>query len=327
MTRHDAQAPRSLTRRVRPQPGNVSNQQVARTGAPGRHAAAIAGSAAIMAGMLTSCAGESPDPAATSGLSATDPGVEHVHALGVDPRDDVLYAATHYGLFRLPAGQSAERVADRYQDTMGFTITPDGTFLGSGHPDLAKDPGFPVRLGLIRSSDRAQTWKPVSLGGQADFHVLRASPGQIVGWDATNGELLVSTDDGQSWELRSTLALRDLVVDPQDPDAMLATTERGLIRSADGGRTFQALPSAGLTGTPAVLSWSARQRLITIDAQGRVLASVDQGLTWSERGSLGGSPEALLDDRGTLYAARDGAILASVDDGRSWQARYKDTAP
>lgn len=324
MTRHDAQAPRPLTRGV-PQPGSLSHHRVAHHGA--RRLRAVAGSAAIVAGLLTSCASGSSDPAATSSLLTSDPGVEHVHALGVDPRDGVLYAATHYGLFRLAAGQSAERVADRYQDTMGFTITPDGTFLGSGHPDLAKDPELPVRLGLIRSTDRAQTWQPVSLGGKADFHVLRTSPGQIVGWDATNGELLVSTDDGQSWELRSTLALRDLVVDPADPNAMLATTEQGLLRSVDGGRTFQARDAVGLTSTPTVLSWSDPQRLITIDAQGRVLASVDQGRTWSERGSLGGSPEALLDERGTLYAARDGAILASIDDGRSWQARYQDTTP
>ena len=37
-----------------------------------------------------------------------DPGIEHVHGLGVDPADGVLYAATHYGLFRLPEGGEAD---------------------------------------------------------------------------------------------------------------------------------------------------------------------------------------------------------------------------
>ena len=43
------------------------------------------------------------------------------------------------------------RVADRYQDTMGFTVNGPNTFLGSGHPDFVADPDFPTRLGLIRS--------------------------------------------------------------------------------------------------------------------------------------------------------------------------------
>jgi hypothetical protein len=46
------------------------------------------------------------------------------------------------------------------------------------------------------------------------------------------------SSDREKWESRSTLALRDFAVSPTDPDAVLATTERGLARSADGGRTF-----------------------------------------------------------------------------------------
>jgi hypothetical protein len=54
---------------------------------------------------------------------------------------------------------------------MGFTIAGPDVFLG-GHPPLT-EPG-PPHLGLVRSTDWAQTWQPVSLRGQADYHALTA---------------------------------------------------------------------------------------------------------------------------------------------------------
>ena len=59
----------------------------------------------------------------------------HVHGLGVDPGDGMLYAATHSGLFKIPEQGEAERVANRAQDTMGFSIVGPGRFIGSG-PDV-----------------------------------------------------------------------------------------------------------------------------------------------------------------------------------------------
>ena len=112
--------------------------------------------ASLTLGAATACA--SRPKAADQHVS--DPGVAHVHGLGVDPADGMLYAATHYGLFRLPLQGRATRIADRYQDTMGFTITGPHAFLGSGHPDMRKDPQLPARLGLIQQAETV-----VSVGG------------------------------------------------------------------------------------------------------------------------------------------------------------------
>lgn len=65
-----------------------------------------------------------------------DAGLEHVHWLGVDPADGKLYAATHTGLFRVAGEGEPVRVADRYQDTMGFTVVGPRHFVASGHPGL-----------------------------------------------------------------------------------------------------------------------------------------------------------------------------------------------
>ncbi len=272
---------------------------------------------------LTACTTEPSDAPAPP--SAVDVGMEHVHGLGVDPADGMLYAATHFGLFRVPEDGDAERVADRYQDTMGFTVAGPNTFVGSGHPDL-QEPDLPTHLGLIRSTNAGETWDIVSLGGEVDFHALRVAHGRIYGWDATTGRLLVSADEGQTWETRSTLNLRDLAVHPDDPDALLATTEQGLLRSGDGGRTWAPIPAAP---TVTVLAWPTTSSLYGVAPDGDVHESTDGGTTWAERGSVEAEPEALLvDNRNgveSIYVAvSPGTILVSTDGGASFATRYAD---
>lgn len=103
---------------------------------------------------LGACSPGSVDRSAAP--TAQDPGIEHVHGLAVDPADGVLYAATHYGVFRMPADTIPIRVADRYQDTMGFTVIGPNSFLGSGHPDVLADPDLPSRQGSSGALMRAR---------------------------------------------------------------------------------------------------------------------------------------------------------------------------
>lgn len=285
---------------------------------------ALAALAALAALTLGGCSAGTPTARSQVAAGGPDPGVEHIHGLGVDPADGVLYAASHYGLFRITQQGAASRVADRFQDTMGFTVTGPNTFLGSGHPDFQKDPGLPPRLGLIRSTDAAETWQSVSLSGTTDFHALRAAHGNVYGWDSATSSLLVSADDGRTWDTRSRLAVRDFVVSPTDADALLATTEQGLKRSTDGGRTW-----GSATNAPAVvvLSWSRTDGLFALAPDGTVQYSADAGVTWTARGNAGGPPEALtIDSRDgaiTLYAAVDGrGVQVSADGGATFTTRF-----
>jgi photosystem II stability/assembly factor-like uncharacterized protein len=241
----------------------------------------------------------------------------------VDPQDGTLYAATHTGLFRIPASGKAQRVANRYQDTMGFTVIGPETFLGSGHPDLRED--IPVRLGLIESRDAGETWTPLSLEGTADFHALQAAHGSVYGYDSTSGSFMVS-QDRRTWDTRSHLPLRDFVVSPTSADTVVATTEQGLMRSADGGRSWQRLTSAP---SLVVLAWQQAQELYGVTPDGTVHLSVDGGLSWTARGRVGGEPEAMTvdvhADAESLYVAVAGrGILASTDGGRTFTTRYSE---
>ena len=253
----------------------------------------------------------------TSGPQPRDPGVAHVHGLGVDPADGMLYAATHHGLFRLPDRGAAVRVAGRFQDTMGFTVAGPGDFLGSGHPD-PKEQGLPPRLGLIESTDRGETWTALSLSGETDFHALHAVGDAVYGWDSGSGRLMVSTDR-RTWQSRSTLGLLDFAVHPTDPQQILATVQRGLTRSADGGRSF-----TGAGPVLAYLAWPAAADLWGVSPDGSVSHSSDSGRTWQPRGQLPGQPQALAVVAGVVYAGvADDGIYTSSDGGRTFAVRYR----
>lgn len=247
---------------------------------------------------------------------ATDPGPVHVHGLGVNPGDEALYIATHTGLWRLPPGRGRpERVGDSRQDTMGFTVAGRDRFLGSGHPDNVR---LPPLLGLIESNDRGKSWNPISLLGEADFHVLRAAGRRVYGYDVTHERLLVSDDAGRTWtERRAPAPVLDLVPDASDPDHLVASTAKGLFRSRDAGARWRA---AG--AELGLLAWPAPNVLYLVAGTGDVFRSEDGGRGWNRVGALGGEPAALL-AVGTeeLYAAvHDGRILSSRDGGRTWHA-------
>ena len=255
-------------------------------------------------------------------LAPRDPGPIHIHGLGINPGDRTLFIATHTGLWRSPPGEArSERVGESRQDTMGFTVAGPDNFLGSGHPDpkARVERGLPPHLGLIRSTDAGQTWQPISLGGQADFHVLRAFRGRIYGFDAGNGRLLISRDAGRTWRERpSPGELIDLAVNPKDPRRLVATTDRGLFSSTDEARSWSRL------GTQAgLLAWPRRERLYLLAANGGVFTSDDSGGKWLPAGEIAGPPAAFLAASAhEMYAAlHDGTVKLSTDGGRTWAIR------
>jgi hypothetical protein len=281
---------------------------------------AIALPAFVWAGLRLTDDDSSPQVSAF----AEDPGVSHVHGLGINPADEALIVATHYGSFRIPSdGDDAERIGDSFQDTMGFTVAGPDHFLGSGHPDVAgMRAGQPGRLGLIESLDAGATWTSISLSGEVDFHGLAFTHDQVYGWDSGTGQFMVSADR-QDWDTRSTLDLYGFAVDPDDPDHIIGATPDGSVESTDGGRTWNE------TDGPAIvaLSWDPDAGLWGADSSGGIWQHT--GGDWEEAGTLPGQPQALLATPDALYAAAHDAtgvtgIYRSTDDGATWNLRYQD---
>ena len=245
--------------------------------------------------------------------------LEHVHGLGVDPGDDTLYAGTHYGLFRLPEEGQATRIADRVQDFMGFTVAGPDHFLASGHPGADQD--GPSSLGLIESTNGGRTWQSLSLAGEADFHALEYRHGQVYGVNSMTGQFMVSSDK-QNWDTRTNLPMADFTVSPDDPKVILATTEQGLARSDDGGRSFGLVRGAPLL---LLVSWAEDGTLVGVGPEGTVYRSTDGGEAWEERSSVEDAPAALVAVSETeIYVAAGEAVLASTDGGRTFVVRHQD---
>jgi hypothetical protein len=263
--------------------------------------------------------GGPPAPAGAVG----EAGPVHVHGLGVNPSDGALFVATHTGLFRAASGETtARRVAGRFQDTMGFTVIGPDRFLGSGHPDGRE--GLPPFLGLIRSTDAGRSWKPVSLLGKRDFHVLEAADERVYGYgfdfETREADLLVSDDGGRGWQERTTPEpLVSLAIDPADPDHIVASGEEGVYSSTDAGGGWR--PIADETG---LLAWTGADALFLLRPDGSVARSDDGGTSWAPVGRAGGRPAAFDSAGDDLYVAlHDGRIKRSTNGGRDWRLRAR----
>ncbi|MEU1691665.1 F510_1955 family glycosylhydrolase [Streptomyces hirsutus] len=274
---------------------------------------------AALALTLTACSGDGSG----SGEAQTSPSstVSHIHGVGIDPADDRLYVATHEGVFTSGENNEPQRVGDSRDDYMGFTVAKAKTFLASGHP--APDAEGPANKGLVESADAGKTWKTKSLSGEVDFHALEYADGTIYGYDSTNGKVRVSKD-GVKWQDRATLSALDIAVNPDDTQMLLATTEAGVAKSTDGGKTF----ADGAKPVLYFVSWGAPDTLYGIDGSGALQRSADSGDTWKKVGTApGGQPQALtaVDAERVLVATQDG-VYESKSGGKTFTKRMDVTS-
>lgn len=263
--------------------------------------------AVTAAGVLSACQGsnsDSEDPPPTSVFG-------HVHGIGLNSADNSVYVASHNGVFRIVDG-TPRLIADRRQDTMGFTISGPDTFLASGHPAPGTD--TPNPLGLIRSTDRASTWTNLSYGGREDFHAIDAAPGYVYAY-SSSGQVLASAD-GREWESILRGQLIDIAVDPRSPTHLVATTVTGKVIAFEPGKR-----STTLTAAPplALIDRTGTSEIVGVDPTGQVFASADEGKTWTKRSELHAAPEAISVRADTWFVATQEGLLSSIDQGRTWK--------
>lgn len=263
------------------------------------------------AGTLTACtspdSATAPAPAAGTGSPGTGTAITHVHAITRDPADGVVLLAAHQGLFRLHDGKLIQ--VGPVVDFMGFTLSPEGHYLASGHPAPGID--LPEPLGLAQSTDRGQTWTVLSRGGASDFHALAAGPNGVLGFDGQ----LRSSIDGTTWQtLTIPAAPASLAISPHT-GTVLAPTETGMLRSTDHGTTWTTL------NTPQLMhlaTWADDTTIVGASTTGHLLTSTNRGDTWSisdqqigtvsalGAGTTNGQIEALLVVGSSVLRTTDG---------------------
>lgn len=278
----------------------------------------IAGAALALPLALAGCT--SATTSTTSDALETMPATGgHVHAISVDPVTAEVLLATHDGLYDA-TGESSVKVGTETIDLMGFTPTADPqVFYASGHPGPGST--LPNPVGLIRSTDAGKTWEPLSRQGQSDFHALTASRDNLVAFD---GELRTSTD-GITWDTSTaSFAPAVLAGNPSTP-VVLATTEEGLQRSTDGGKTWKVVPNAPLMQFVAFAASAekAPTDAVGVAPDGSVHVSSDAGLTWTATGTVDGEVHAVTavasaNGKTAIWAATATGVQGSTDGGATF---------
>lgn len=159
---------------------------------------------------------------------------------------------------------------------------------------------------LSISKDGGVTWEDRRIPGPGTAMVLLAGDRL---WVGGAGWIAYSEDDGESWRqfpLPAGTVPRQLLTTNRGPEQLYVLHEKGLLRSDDRGRTWQALAiptNAGITSlTIDPLVW---QTLFIGDAAGRVWRSDDWGETWQRlNGPVSGPVRSIFQapgDRSRLF--------------------------
>ena len=284
-----------------------------------RRTLVIGGLGMLGTGALAACTSPAQTPAPAEASSAGT-AITHVHAI---TRDTVagggavagtILLATHEGLFHVQDGELIQ--VGPVVDLMGFTVTPEGRYLASGHPGPGTD--LPEPVGLIESTDQGETWQVLSRGGESDFHALAAGPDRVIGFD---GRLRASID-GRTWDtLEIPSAPAALAIAP-GAGAILATTREGVLRSTDDGATWDTLDTPQLL---SLIAWADEKTIVGAGIDGHLLTSTDAGKTWTASDQPVGEITALganttADGEIEALMVADTIVLRTTDGGNTTEA-------
>lgn len=280
-----------------------------------------------------------PFGASAKGRPGPGPGLAEL--LAIDPRKPgTLYAGDGLGVVKTVDGGATWRRAD----TGVVASTVVTVALAASSPTtiytLTNRWSDGARSVLSRSDNGGRTWIGLQINGtgaawQTPLRSLAVDPRDhrhvLVGGRGIFG----SRDGGATWTSLLRLAPDDAVWEiafaPSDARQVYAvvytaaTDRSGVIRSMDGGTTWQGQGAAGIYGISALAVHPKRAETISVSyGEGRpggVATSSDGGRSWRHRSipdaavSLAVAPS----DPDTLYVATFSGLARSVDGGDHWQ--------
>jgi photosystem II stability/assembly factor-like uncharacterized protein len=291
----------------------------------GRWGSVIAGAAVVLGAAALAVViymGVSRGEGAVDGGSAVPaaspaglPDTPDYHSLLVAPSDaDAVVLGTHDGLYRsADGGRTWDAASLSGQDAMNLARARQDVVWTAGHDVLARSedggetwqdvrpeglPGLDVHgfavdprdaqtlwaaiagQGLYRSSDGGRSFSVVSREVGRGVMALAVTPdGRVIAGDMERG-IMVSADGGKSWKRMHEAALMGLAINPDDPQRILATGP-GILISRDGGKTWdEALALADGAG-PVAWAPSAPQTAYVVGFDRILYKTTDGGETWN----------------------------------------------
>jgi len=308
---------KTRTKRRSPTPRRVQHPE-AKAKPPRRYAWVAWGALVVVAagGAFWLAKGQAEGPSEAVEPPATGlPDTPDYHSLLVDPADpERLFLGTHVGLYEsADGGRRWEFARLEGQDAMNLARAPGETVWTAGHNVLAKstdggeiwtdvrpdglpsldvhgfavDPRDPQRLyaamagaGLYRSSDGGTSFELLSKDVGAGVMALAATPdGRILAGDMQQG-LLVSEDEGKTWQRTLAAGLMGLALNPDDPDRILASGP-GILLSTDGGASWRTVQEIPAGAGPVAWSPSNPEIAYAVGFDRLLYRTTDGGVTWN----------------------------------------------
>lgn len=171
--------------------------------------------------------------------------------------------------------------------------------------------------GLFRSADNGQSWIKTGIG--ADIHsIVIADKTTLVG---SLDSIMISTDNQKTWQTtyRDTRSwfVKSLIA---NNGAVFAGTSGGILRSLDGGATWQAA-NAGFRYPLDVWALAVNNGIVFAATADGVYQSLNNGDLWQPTANRENT-RSLLVSGGAIYAGSIGAVLRSLDNGLTWRVSH-----
>jgi photosystem II stability/assembly factor-like uncharacterized protein len=276
-----------------------------------------------------------------------------------------------------PAGGAKEDKDEGDPLFKGMKYRSIGPYRGGRSLTAAGIPGDPTTYyfgatggGVWKSTDGANTWTPIfdkdgapSIGSvavaQSDPNVVYVGTGEAcIRGNISHGDgVWKSIDAGKSWKnvgLKDSRAIGKVIINPQNPDIVFVAAlghpfgpnaERGVFRSADGGKTWnKVLYKDENTGAIDIAFdphnanilfaslWETRRTPWSLSSGGPgsgLYRSTDGGTSWKRleehglpKGPYGRIGLAVAANSQRVYAlieAKEGGLYRSDDSGDTWE--------
>ena len=261
---------------------------------------------------------------------ANHPDLKGVVSLALDPTNEqVVYAGTPHLPWRTQDGGAS------------WTSIHQGMIDDSDMFSIAVDRTDPQRIfasacsGIYRSSSRGDLWSKMQgiPGTNRRTHLILQDPvDEKIIYAGTTQGLWKSPDGGSTWRKTNPYpyVINSIAIDPTDHNQLyLATDRSGILKSHDGGVTFQALNEGFINrNIGGFVSDNALYLSSLYDGDfGGIFSSLDAGRSWKLNAnqvalkgknviSLAVSP---VNSR-LLFAGTYEGLLKSEDGGLSWRA-------
>lgn len=235
-----------------------------------------------------------------------------------------VYIATHHGLLLLKNDKDLFQIGESGDDYMGFSAHPTDSkiFFSSGHPKSGGNIGFqksidggssweklsdgvngpvdfhaltvsPINPDLIfgwyqgavqRTVDGGKNWQIVSRTATPFVNLAADPKDENIVYASTPQGLLISTDKGGQWTKILDGFVSVAVVNSQDSQKLLAYTEQQLVRSNDGGKTWEKTNTDFSAETPLYISFAKQQPDIgyLLTEKNSIYKSTDGAISWKK---------------------------------------------